>query len=69
MRKWIIYLFACGALLSCGKKEVQENVLTTEQEIEMVDSVATESRKHIDELGESVDDLQREVDSILNSKK
>lgn len=70
MRKWIISSILCGALMSCGTKQGQESVaLTLEQEIQMVDSVALETKAHIDELGKSVDDLQREVDSILNVKK
>jgi peptidoglycan hydrolase CwlO-like protein len=70
MRKWIILSVLCGALMSCGAKQGQETVeLTPEQEIQMVDSAVNETKAHINELGESVDELQREVDSILNVKK
>ena len=57
------------SLVSCGKKtEEASNQLTPEQEVQMIDSAANETKAHIDSLGKSVDDLQSEVDSLLNIK-
>lgn len=55
------------SLTSCGKKnEEATNQLTPEQEIQLVDSAATETKARLDSLGQSVDDFQAEVDSLLN---
>ena len=67
MRKWIFLSMLALSLVSCGKKtEETSSQLTPEQEIQMVDSAATETKARIDSLGKSVDDFQAEVDSLLN---
>ena len=65
MRKWILLSVLCITLVSCGKKN-EEAKLTPAQEIQMVDSAATETNARIDSLSQSVDDLQKEVDSLVN---
>lgn len=67
MRKWIFLSMLALSLVSCGKKtEEASNQLTPEQEVQMVDSAATETKARIDSLGQSVDAFQAEVDSLLN---
>jgi uncharacterized protein YcfL len=67
MRKWIFLSMLALSLASCGKKaEEASNQLTPEQEIQMVDSAANETKARIDSLGQSVDDFQAEVDSLVN---
>jgi uncharacterized protein YcfL len=67
MRKLILLSILFLSLVSCGKKtEEAANQLTPEQEVQMVDSAATETKERIDSLGQSVDALQAEVDSLLN---
>ena len=70
MKRWIIFAMLCVAMTACGKKaEEAKTELTPEQEVQLVDSAATETRTRVDELGKSVDELQNEVDSLLNENK
>ena len=66
MRKWIFLLVLGLSVVSCGKKnEEAASQLTPEQEVQLVDSAANETKAQIDSLGKSVDDFQAEVDSLL----
>jgi peptidoglycan hydrolase CwlO-like protein len=70
MKRLILLSMLCLSMAACGKKaEEAKTELTPEQEVQMVDSAATETNERIDELGKSVDDLQNEVDSLLNATK
>lgn len=71
MKRWIILSILGISMFACGTKKAEEakTELTPEQEVQMVDSAATETKVRVDELGKSVDDLQNEVDSLLNEKK
>jgi len=68
MRKWILFSVVCIVLTSCVKKN-EEAALTPTQEIQMVDSATNETNARIDSLSNSVDELQKEVDSLLNENK
>lgn len=68
MRKWILLSVLCIAFVSCRKKN-EEAKLTPTQEIQMVDSAATETNARIDSLSQSVDEIQKEVDSLVNATK
>jgi len=68
MRKWIFILGFCITAVSCGKKSETAN-LTPAQEIQSVDSATNVTNDRIDSLSNSVDDIQREVDSLLNENK
>ena len=68
MRKCMFILLMVFSLTSCGKKNEEAAQLTPEQEVQLVDSAANETKARIDSLGQSVDNLQAEVDSLLNLK-
>jgi predicted small lipoprotein YifL len=69
--KRLIYLLAiCFSLAACGAKGGDAKTeLTPEQELQSVDSATQETNARLDALDKSVDDLQKEVDSLLNVKK
>lgn len=71
MKRLIILSILCISMAACGTKKAEDakTELTPEQEVQLVDSAATETKTHVDELGKSVDDLQNEVDSLLNATK
>jgi PBP1b-binding outer membrane lipoprotein LpoB len=70
MKQLILLLMAAFLLASCGKKaEESKTELTPEQEMQVVDSAATETKQRVEEIGKSVDELQQEVDSVLNQTK
>ena len=69
MRKWIFILGFCITAVSCGKKSEETTNLTPAQELESVDSATIVTNARIDSLSKSVDDIQREVDSLLNENK
>lgn len=67
MKQLISLATLCIVLTACGSKKAEEKpALTVEQEIQMVDSAAQETKARIDELSKSVDELGHEVDSLLN---
>ena len=67
MKKWIFLSMLCVSLTACGSKKTEEKPeMTAEQELQVVDSAAMETKARIDELDKSVTDLQSEVDSLLN---
>jgi uncharacterized protein (DUF3084 family) len=70
MKQWISLATLCIILTACGpKKAEQQPALTTEQELQVVDSAAQETKARIEELSKSVDELEHEVDSLLNENK
>jgi peptidoglycan hydrolase CwlO-like protein len=70
MKQLIILMMAALLVASCGKKsEEAKTELTAEQEMQVVDSAATETKQRVEEIGKSVDELQHEVDSVLNQTK
>jgi hypothetical protein len=70
MKKIIFLFLLCISMIACGSKNSETKTeLTPEQETQMVDSAAAETKARIDELDKSVDSLQNEVDSLLNEKK
>lgn len=70
MKQWISLATLCIVLTACGSKKAEEKpALSAEQELQMVDSAAQETKARMDELGESVDELGHEVDSLLNENK
>jgi len=68
MKQYILLATLCISLVACGTKKTEEasTSLTPEQEIQMVDSAAMETKERIEEIGKSADELQNEVDSLLN---
>lgn len=67
MKQWIPLAMLCIMLTACGAKKTEENpALTAQQELQVVDSAAQETKARIDELSKSVDELGHEVDSLLN---
>lgn len=67
MRQWITISVLALCLAACGPKNTEsEAALNPEQEMQIVDSVATETKSRVDDLEKSVDDLQKDVDSLLN---
>ena len=71
MKRWLILSILGISMVACGTKKAEEakTELTPEQEVQMVDSATMETKARLDSLGKSVDDLQKEVDSLLNKKK
>lgn len=68
MKKWMLLPLLCLVLAACGSKKAKAE-LTPEQEIQVVDSATQETKARLEDLDKSVDDLQNEVDSLLNSTK
>lgn len=68
MKKWIYLSILCIGITACGAKKTEEGKteMTAEQELQVVDSASMETKARIDEIGNSVDSLQSEVDSVLN---
>jgi len=67
MRQWLSILVLAFSCAACGSNTAEsETALNPEQEMQIVDSVATETKTRIDDLEKSVDDLQTDVDSLLN---
>ena len=67
MKKWIYLSILSFAITACGGKKAEEKTeMTAEQELQVVDSAAMETKTRIDEIGSSVEELQNEADSILN---
>lgn len=66
----MVILLMAFSLAACGKKaEESKAEMTPEQEIQLVDSAAAETKQRVEELDKSVDELQSEVDSLLNQQK
>jgi hypothetical protein len=67
MKRWIYLSILCMAIAACGSKKAEEkSEMTAEQELQVVDSATMETKARIDEIGNSVESLQHEVDSLLN---
>ena len=68
MKQWLSILALVFCCAACGSKNAEsETALNPEQEMQIVDSVATQTKSRIDNLEQSVDDLQKDVDSLLNA--
>lgn len=67
MKQWLSILALAFCCAACGSKDAEsKTALNPEQEMQIVDSVATETKSRIDHLEQSVDELQNDVDSLLN---
>jgi hypothetical protein len=64
--KKLMYAFILLAILSsCGKTKTAEGTLTPEEESQLVDSIAQDFDKHIQDMQAETDSTRAQVDSLL----